>query len=146
MQTFRMGFFDRFFGGGDRSDVCDPFGPIVAIVRQADLSVVDGLRSAGKKVERLAHGTDRLLDRIADLRPSALVIGIECEQREQNGFLIVKAIKKDAGFNLVPVVVFSVLAVQETFDMHMKLRTAADGYVLGNDAQMIADALASFGR
>lgn len=59
---------------------------------------------------------------------------------------MVKQIKKDAGFNLVPIVVFSSLATQYTFDVHKKLRSAADGYVLGTSPQEIANALASLGR
>jgi hypothetical protein len=143
-----MGLFDWLAKlGPNVAPAYDPTGPVVVIVRRADLGLVDALRAAGKTVEYASHGEVGLIDRLVGLRPPAIVIGVMQDDGQPNGFLICKAIKGDARFSLAAVLLFGdVPGMASTFDQHQKLRSAADGYISSCEPADIARGLQEHGR
>lgn len=103
--------------------------------------VTDALEASGLRVRATGDGKEGL-DLARELSPDAIVLCVELPK--MSGYSICNKLKKDEALKGIPLILASAEATNETFDLHRKLKTHAEAYLLKPYAP--ADLLARLGE
>jgi len=89
--------------------------------------LTEALESAGFRVRVTGDGKEGL-DLARDVAPAAIVLCVELPK--MSGYSICNKLKKDEALKGIPLVLASAEATDETFELHRKLKTHAEAYLL----------------
>lgn len=101
--------------------------------------LADALIRRSYEVDVCATGREGI-DRARATMPDVVVLCVELE--DTSGYSVCAKLKKDADLKVIPLVITSEKATQETFEHHQKLKTRAQRYVMKPfDSEALAEEL-----